>query len=187
MNFNESKTYNNLKKAMDAEMRASTRYSIYADRAMEEKLRPVADVFRELSGNEKEHASLWDGIMRGGKIPNTRENLKTAEEGEQNEWTQMYEDYANTASEEGFAEISDLFRRVALIEHHHDIVLKGLMKRIDSEGLFCESEETIWICTNCGYLYYGKCAPDKCPVCGYPVQYYDKLIENCDSKMKKVF
>lgn len=181
MEFKESNTYNNLKKAMDAEMRTSTKYRMYADRALQEKMRPVAKIFEELSGNEKEHAVLWNGILNSGNVPNTEQNLKSAASGEQYEWTRMYEDYANTAAEEGYNDIADMFRRVALIEHHHDIILRDLIKRMDSDGLFCDAEETIWICTNCGYLYYGKCAPDKCPVCGYPVQYYEKLQENCNN------
>lgn len=177
MNFSESRTYNNLQKAMDDEMRAFARYKIYAEKADEEKLRPVAKIFRELSNNEKEHSVLWRGILTEGNTADTLSNLESAAEGEQYEWTKMYEEYANIAAEEGYSDIADMFRRVALIEHHHDITLRSLITELKGDGLFCRESEMIWKCSNCGYLFYGKCAPEKCPVCGYPKEYYEILQE----------
>lgn len=175
MEFVESRTYGNLLKAMDGEMRASTRYGMYADKAESEGLRPVANVFNELSRNEKEHAEVWNRLRKQGKEASTLDNLKSAVTDEQNEWMRMYEEFANVAAEEGYNDISDMFRRVALIEHHHDIILTGLIRLLENNGLFCSEDEQLWICTNCGYLYYGKCAPDICPVCGFPQEYYEKF------------
>lgn len=184
MEFNESRTFGNLQKAMDCEMRSGMMYSMYAENARKEQLRPIAQVFNRLSENEKAHAEIWKRLISDGRKETTADNLKNAALEEQNQWMKMYEEYANIAAEEGFMEISDLFRRVALIEHHHDILLAGLRKALETDCLFCCEEETIWICTNCGYLYYGKCAPEKCPVCGYPKEYYEKLNDeedNCEN------
>lgn len=181
MDFNESRTYENLQKAMDCEMRSSMRYSMYAQDAQREKLRPIAQVFNGLSDNEKAHAEIWKRLITDNRNETTAQNLKDAAAEEQRQWMKMYEEYANIAAEEGYNEISNLFRRVALIEHHHDILLTELRKALKTDCLFCSEEETIWVCTNCGYLYYGKCAPDKCPVCGYPKEYYDKLNEENDN------
>lgn len=177
MEFRQSRTYENLKKAMDGEMRASTRYRMYAGTAEEEKRRPIAKVFEVLAHNEKEHAEVWNRLINENQEVSTEENLKNASGNEQYEWMQMYEEYANIAAEEGYPQISDLFRRVALIEHHHDILLQRLLQDLKSNQIFCSEEEDMWICTNCGYVSYGICAPEGCPVCGYPQEYYEKLNE----------
>lgn len=184
MEFKESRTYGNLQKAMDCEMRSNMMYCMYAENAKREQLRPIAQVFSQLSDNERAHAEIWRKIISDGVNCTTADNLKDAALEEQRQWMKMYEEYANIAAEEGYMEISDLFRRVALIEHHHDILLTELREALETDCLFCNDEEVIWVCTNCGCLYYGKCAPDKCPVCGYPKEYFEKLEDGEDNYEK---
>jgi rubrerythrin len=132
----------------------------------------------ETSGNEREHAEIWLKLMEGGEVPSTLENLKDAYSGETYEWTKMYMDYATEAEIEGYPEIADLFVGVANIEHHHDARYRKLAQNIMEDQVFCKRTETVWVCLNCGNLYYGECAPEYCPVCGYPQAYYQVNCEN---------
>lgn len=178
MDFKTSKTYENLQNAFKGESQASTKYKIFSEIADEEEYLPIARVFTETSGNEAEHAHLWYKLLHDGRDTTTEDNLKDAMAGEQNEWMHMYEDYAATAEAEGFQQIADLFRKVALIEHHHDHRFRQLLKELQEGKVYCSDNQIIWICMNCGYLYYGTCAPDKCPVCGYPKEYFARLRDN---------
>ncbi len=177
MKFNESRTYGNLLKAMDGELRAGTRYRMFAENAEKEGLRPVSNMLMELSQNEQEHARVWNTFLNQGQEKSTLDNLNAAVKEEQNEWMRLYEEFANVAAEEGFHDIADMFRRVALIEHHHDIIIKSLIRLLETNTLFGGEDDKIWKCSGCGYLYYGKFAPEKCPVCGFPKDFYERLCE----------
>lgn len=178
MEFKDSETYANLRKAFDGESKASTKYAIYADKAREDGYEQIGDIFDETSHNEKEHAEVWLKLIHGGEVPETAENLREASSGESYEWTRMYPEFAETARREGFPEIAELFEGVAMIENNHDGRFRLLLANIEEDQVFCKEEEVIWICTNCGNLYYAKCAPEYCPVCGYPQAYYEVYCEN---------
>lgn len=173
MELKDSETMKNLQKAFEGESKASTKYRIFASKAKEEGYEQIGNIFHETSHNEQEHAELWLKLIEGGQVPSTKENLKTAIGGENYEWTTMYQEFAKTAEAEGFNNIARLFRMVADIEEHHDHRYSKLLKNIESDMVFCKPGENVWICTNCGSLYYGACAPKKCPVCGYPQGYYE--------------
>ena len=178
MNFEQSETYRNLKKAFQGETSASGKYAIYARKAWEEGYEQIGDIFDETSGNEREHAEIWLKALNGGEVPSTLENLKEASSGESYEWKDMYREYAETARREGFLDIADLFEGVRSIEHHHDERFEKLARNIEQGTVFCKARETVWVCLNCGNLIWDKCAPAICPVCSYPKGYYQI---NCDN------
>jgi Rubrerythrin len=178
MDFQDTQTYKNLQHAFEGELKASTKYRIYGDKAREDGFEQIGNIFDETSGNEQEHAEIWFKILHGGEMPSTLENLKDAYEGEQYEWTKMYRDFALTARQEGLNKIADLFEGVAGIERHHDGRYEQLASNIETGKVFCKSNETVWVCLNCGNLYWGKCAPKRCPVCDFPQGFYEL---NCDN------
>lgn len=178
MNLMQSQTYQNLKTAFDGESKASTKYQIYRDKAREDGYEQIANIFDETSGNEREHAEIWLKLLDGGEIPSTYENLKEASSGENYEWRSMYKDFANTARREGFEEIAKRFEGVGKIESNHDARFVKLVRNIESGEVFCKKQEVLWVCTNCGNLIWGECAPDPCPVCGYPIGYYQIYCRN---------
>jgi rubrerythrin len=178
MDFRESKTFNNLQHALEGELKASTKYSIYGSKAREDGFEQIGDIFDETSHNEKEHAEIWMKIMNNGEIPDTLDNLKDAYSGETYEWTKMYREYAQEAAVEGYQDIADLFEGVAGIERHHDFRFRELAKNIETGEVFCKKNEHLWICMNCGNIIRGKCAPEVCPVCGFPQAYYKLLDDN---------
>lgn len=178
MEFKNSETYRNLQKAYEGELKACASYRIYARRAGREDYQQIAGIFEETSGNEQAHAEIWLRLLNGGKLPDTLENLDAACKGERYEWTKMYREFAATAEREGFQDIAKLFRKVAEIERHHDYRYERLADNIREEKVFCKENEVLWICLNCGNLYYGECAPEKCPVCGYPQGYAELNCEN---------
>ncbi|MEG1947294.1 MAG: ferritin family protein [Lachnospiraceae bacterium] len=176
--WKDSQTYQNLKKAYEGELKASGKYRIYAQKAEKDGYRQIHDIFTETAGNEQEHAEIWLELLNSGSIPNTLENLREAYKGEKYEWTQMYQEFAKKAAEEGYYDISKLFHKVAEIEKHHDYRYERLAQNIMEESVFCKKRENAWICLNCGYIFYGSCAPDKCPVCGFLQGYYQLNCEN---------
>jgi len=176
--FKQSKTYQNLQDAFTGETSASGKYAIFSLKAKEDGYEQIGNIFAETSGNEREHAEIWLKLMEGGEVPSTLDNLKTAYGGENYEWTSMYVGYAEEAEREGFPEIARLFEGVANIERHHDARFRKLAQNIMNEQVFCKRSNTIWVCINCGNLYYGECAPDPCPVCDYPQGYYQVNCEN---------
>lgn len=178
MEFKDSETFSNLQKAFDGEMKASTKYAIYSNKAREDGYEQIGDIFSETSKNEREHGEIWMKLLHCGEVPPTLDNLKDASGGEHYEWTTMYQGFARTARMEGYDEIADLFEGVAAIEHHHDYRFSELAKNIETEQVFCKRTEVLWVCLNCGNLFYGKCAPEECPVCGYPQAYYELNCEN---------
>lgn len=176
--FRESNTFRNLQAAFDGETKASTKYAIYGRKAKEEGYEQIGNIFNETSGNEREHAEIWLKLIKGGEVPSTLENLKDSYAGENYEWTTMYIGFAQEARREGYPEIAELFEGVASIERHHDSRYRKLANNIVNDTVFCKNNNVLWVCLNCGNLYYGDCAPDPCPVCGYPQGYYQM---NCDN------
>lgn len=178
MDFKESKTYQNLQKAFEGELKASTKYAIYGNKARDDGYIQIGSIFDETSGNEREHAEIWLKKLNCGKVPSTLENLIDSYTGENYEWTSMYKEFARVARAEGFCDIASLFDSVGNIERHHDMRFKKLAKNIQNNQVFCKAETTIWLCTNCGNLIWDRCAPNFCPVCGYPKSYYQVNCEN---------
>lgn len=178
MEFKKSETYQNLKKAYEGELKACGKYQLYSEKAKEDGYRQIGNIFLETSGNEREHAEIWLKLLNDGQMPDTLENLRNAFEGEKLEWTKMYREFSKKAQEEGFSDIAKLFQRVGEIEKHHDYRYERLAENIKEGTVFCRRGENVWICLNCGYLYYGTCAPKKCPVCGYPQGEYELNCEN---------
>lgn len=164
-------------KAFQGETTASTKYRIYADKAREDGYENIGRIFDETSHNEKEHAERVMKFIYNG-VPDTLTNLKDASSGENNEWTEMYIQFANTAREEGFEQIAELFQDIAEVERHHDFRFQNLAEDIQNDQVFCKKEKIVWICMNCGYIYYGECTPERCPLCGYPQAYFKPNCED---------
>ena len=178
MELKESKTYENLMTAFAGESQARNKYTYFASKAKKDGYEQIAAIFEETANNEKEHAKMWFKELNGGSVPNTKANLLAAAEGENYEWTDMYEEFAKTAEEEGFKEIAAKFRMVGEIEKHHEERYRKLLKNIDDELVFSRDEEAIWICRNCGHIVIGKKAPKICPVCAHPQSYFELRKEN---------
>ncbi len=178
MELKGSKTEQNLMTAFSGESQARNKYSYYASKARKEGYEQIAAIFEETANNEKEHAKLWFKELNGGDIPSTLENLKDAAQGENYEWTEMYKGFAEVAREEGFKEIALLFEQVAEIEKHHEERYLELVNRIEKDEVFHRGQEVIWICRNCGHVYYGKDALKVCPVCKHPESYMELKAVN---------
>jgi rubrerythrin len=173
-----TKTEENLKKAFAGESEARNKYTYFASKAKKDGYEQIAAIFEETAGNEKEHAKMWFKYLNGGSVPSTEENLKAAADGENYEWTDMYETFAKEAEEEGFTELAIKFRQVGEIEKHHEERYRKLLKNIDDQVVFSKDEDKIWICRNCGHIVIGKYAPEVCPVCNHPQSYFELKAEN---------
>lgn len=138
----------------------------------------IANIFSLTADNEKEHAKIWFKILHDGEIPGTEANLKDAAAGENYEWTEMYAGFAETAKEEGFEKLSRLFSMVAGIEKEHEERYLALLKNIEDKKVFERDGKQYWQCRNCGYIYEGEKAPEKCPVCDHPQAYFELLAKN---------
>ena len=178
MELKGSKTEQNLMKAFAGESQARNKYTYYASKAKKDGYEQIAAIFEETANNEKEHAKMWFKELHGGSVPSTIDNLKDAADGENYEWTDMYEEFAKTAEEEGFKALAIKFRQVAQIEKHHEERYRKLLKNIDDEVVFSRDDEKIWICRNCGHIVIGKKAPNVCPVCAHPQSYFEIKAEN---------
>ena len=178
MELKGSKTEQNLMKAFAGESQARNKYTYFASKAKKDGYEQIAAIFEETANNEKEHAKMWYKELHGGSIPDTISNLNEAADGENYEWTDMYEEFANTAEEEGFKELAIKFRAVGAIEKHHEERYRKLLKNIDDEVVFSRDDEKIWICRNCGHIVVGKKAPLVCPVCAHPQSYFEIKSEN---------
>ena len=178
MDYKGTKTEQNLLKAFAGESEARNKYTYFASKAKKDGYEQIAAIFEETANNEKEHAKMWYKELHGGEIPSTVENLKAAADGENYEWTDMYEEFAKVADEEGFKEIAAKFRMVGEIEKHHEERYRKLLKNIDDEVVFSSDEDTIWICRNCGHVVIGKKAPAVCPVCAHPQSYFERKADN---------
>ena len=178
MELKGSKTESNLMAAFAGESQARNKYTYFASKAKKEGYEQIAGIFEETANNEKEHAKIWFKLLNGGDIPSTKENLKAAAEGENYEWTDMYEGFAKTAEEEGFPELAAKFRAVGEIEKHHEERYRALLKNIETSQVFEKSEVKVWECRNCGHIVVGTKAPEVCPVCAHPQSYFEVHEEN---------
>jgi len=178
MDYKGTKTEQNLLKAFAGESEARNKYTYFASKAKKDGYEQIAAIFEETANNEKEHAKMWYKELHGGSIPSTIDNLKEAADGENYEWTDMYEEFAKTAEEEGFKQLAVKFRQVAAIEKHHEERYRKLLKNINDEVVFSRDDEKIWICRNCGHIVIGKKAPGICPVCAHPQSFFEIKAEN---------
>ena len=176
MELKGSRTEQNLWAAFAGESQARNKYSYFASKAKKEGFEQIAALFEVTANNEKEHAKMWFKELNG--IGSTAENLKAAAEGENYEWTDMYDGFAKVAEEEGFTELAAKFRAVAAIEKAHEERYLKLLNNVEMQAVFAKSEETMWECRNCGHLVIGKKAPEVCPVCAHPQSYFEVRKEN---------
>lgn len=171
-----TKTEANLQAAFAGESQARNKYTYFASVARKEGYEQIADIFQMTADNEKEHAKLWFKELEG--LGDTKENLEAAAAGENYEWTDMYEEFAKTAEEEGFTALAKRFRMVAAIEKRHEERYRALMQNIETASVFEKSEVKIWECRNCGHIVVGTKAPEVCPVCAHPKAYFEICAEN---------
>lgn len=178
MELKSSKTEKNLMAAFAGESQAHTKYQYYASQAKKDGYEQIAAIFEETAHNEKEHAKLWFKRLHDNKIPSTMANLKDAANGENYEWTEMYEEFATQAREEGFEDIARLFDGVGAIEKTHEERYLKLVANIEDDLVFKNGEETIWICRNCGHIHVGENAPIVCPICVHPQAHFERKAIN---------
>ena len=171
-----TQTEKNLLAAFAGESQARNKYTYFASKAKKDGYEQIAALFLKTAENEKEHAKLWFKELNG--IGSTAENLAAAADGENYEWTDMYEGFAKTAEEEGFPELAEKFRGVAAIEKHHEERYRALLKNVEMRQVFEKSEVKVWECRNCGHIVVGTKAPDICPVCAHPQSYFEVNAEN---------
>ena len=171
-----TQTEKNLLAAFAGESEARNKYTFFASKARKEGYEQIAALFLKTAENEKEHAKLWLKELEG--IGDTAENLQAAAEGENYEWTDMYEDFAKTAEAEGFTELAHRFRLVAAIEKHHEERYRALLHNVEMAEVFAKSEVKVWECRNCGHIVIGTSAPEVCPTCNHPRSYFEVREEN---------
>ena len=171
MNLKGTKTEQNLMTAFAGESQARNKYTYFASVAKKEGFEQIAAIFEETANNEKEHAKLWFKALGG--LSTTAANLLAAAEGENYEWTDMYDTFAKEAEEEGFTALARQFRAVAAIEKAHEERYRKLLSNVEMQQVFEKSEETMWECRNCGHLVIGKKAPAACPVCAHPQSFFE--------------
>ncbi len=176
MELKGTKTEQNLMTAFAGEAQARSKYNYFASVAKKEGYEQIAAIFEQTANNEKEHAKLWFKALGG--LGNTAGNLLAAAEGENYEWTDMYETFAKEAEEEGFKALALQFRAVGAIERAHEERYRALLSNVEMQRVFEKSEETIWECRNCGHLVIGKKAPEVCPVCAHPRSFFEVRKEN---------
>lgn len=172
-----SKTEKNLLAAFAGESQAHTKYLYYASKAKKDGYVQIGSLFEETAKNEKEHAKIWFKLLHDG-MPSTPDNLKDAAAGENYEWTDMYDEFAKTADEEGFPELAAKFRLVAAIEKHHEERYRALLKNVETAEVFEKSEVKVWECRNCGHIVVGTKAPEVCPTCNHPQSFFEICAEN---------
>ena len=173
-----TKTEKNLQEAFAGESQARNKYTYFASKARKDGFEQIAAIFEETANNEKEHAKIWFKYLEGGAINDTISNLKAAAEGENYEWTDMYDRMAKEAEEEGFHEIALKFKNVGAIEKHHEERYRKLLKNIEDAIVFSREGDAIWICRNCGHIVVGPKAPKVCPVCNHPQSFFEIKAEN---------
>ena len=178
MDLKGTKTEKNLMEAFAGESQARNKYTFFASKAKKEGYEQIAAIFQETADNEKEHAKIWFKLLNGGDIPTTTENLKAAANGENFEWTDMYERMAKEAKEEGFDRIAYLFEAVGKIEKEHEERYKKLIENINNDLVFSSEGDTIWVCRNCGHIVIGKKAPEICPVCSHAKSFFERKANN---------
>ena len=176
MELKGSKTEKNLMAAFAGESQARNKYTYFASVAKKEGYEQIAAIFEATANNEKEHAKMWFKAL--GELGTTAENLLHAAEGENYEWTEMYEQFAKDAEEEGFTRLAYQFRAVAKIEKAHEERYRALLNNVEMQAVFAKSEMTMWECRNCGHLVMGKNATKVCPVCDHPQSFFEVRKEN---------
>jgi len=189
MNFKGSKTEKALLAAFAGESQARNRYTYFASKAKKEGYEQIAAIFQETADNEKEHAKIFFSLLQGGEteivagypagvVGTTAENLKAAAAGENLEWTTLYQGFADGAKQEGFQEASLTFAQVAKVEKFHEARYLSLLKNVTEAKFFKKDAPAKWHCRNCGYVFEGREAPEKCPVCAHPKAHFEVLAEN---------
>lgn len=184
-----TKTEQNLLKAFAGESQARMRYNYFAKQAKKEGLEQIAAIFEETAENEKEHAKRFFKFLEGGmleitasypagKIGTTLENLKASAEGENEEWTELYPEFAKIADEEGFKELAIAFKMIATVEKAHEERYKALYNNLEEGKVFEKGDKIVWKCRNCGYLHEGTKAPKVCPACLHPQSYFEVKAYN---------
>ncbi|MDR1060554.1 MAG: rubrerythrin family protein [Clostridiales bacterium] len=176
MELKGSKTEKNLQEAFSGESQATNKYAYFASVAKKEGYEQIAGIFTEAAGNEKEHAKLWFKLLSG--IGGTEQNLQSAIDGEHSEWTSMYKGFEQTARDEGFAAIANMFREVAEVEEEHEKRYQALLDNLKAGTVFKKDAETKWRCRNCGYVHTGASAPERCPACSHPQAYFEVAAFN---------
>ena len=171
-----TQTEKNLEAAFAGESQARNKYTYFASKAKKEGFEQIAALFLKTADNEKEHAKIWFKELNG--IKTTAENLEAAANGENYEWTDMYEGFAKTAEEEGFTELAETFRKVGAIEKEHEERYRALLKNVQVQEVFKKSEVKVWECRNCGHIVVGTEAPETCPVCAHPQAYFEINAKN---------
>ncbi|MBQ3137958.1 MAG: rubrerythrin family protein [Ruminococcus sp.] len=174
--YSGTQTEKNLLAAFAGESQARNKYTYFASKAKKEGYEQISALFQKTADNEKEHAKMWFKELNG--IGSTAENLSDAADGENYEWTDMYDGFAKTAEEEGFTELAAKFRAVAAIEKQHEERYRALLNNVETAQVFEKSEVKVWECRNCGHIVVGLKAPDVCPVCAHPQAYFEIHAEN---------
>ena len=174
--YSGTQTEKNLEAAFAGESQARNKYTYFASVAKKEGYEQISALFLKTADNEKEHAKMWFKELSG--IGNTAQNLEAAADGENYEWTDMYESFAKTAEEEGFEELAAKFRMVAAIEKSHEERYRALLKNVETAQVFEKSAVKVWECRNCGHIVVGTKAPDICPVCAHPQAYFEVHMDN---------
>lgn len=171
-----TQTEKNLREAFSGESQARNKYTYFASKAKKEEFEQISALFLKTADNEKEHAKMWFKELDG--LGNTAENLVSAADGENYEWTDMYDGFAKTAEAEGFPELAEKFRMVAAIEKAHEERYRALLHNVEAQEVFAKSEVKVWECRNCGHIVVGEKAPEVCPVCAHPQAYFEVHAEN---------
>ncbi len=171
-----TQTEKNLEAAFAGESQARNKYTYFASVAKKEGFEQMSEIFLKTAENEKEHAKMWFKELQG--IGTTAENLAQAAEGENHEWTDMYEGFAKTAEEEGFTALAKKFRMVAAIEKRHEERYRALLRNIETQEVFAKSEVKVWECRNCGHIVVGEKAPAACAVCAHPQSFFEVHVDN---------
>ena len=174
--YSGTQTEKNLQTAFAGESQARNKYTYFASVAKKEGYEQISALFLKTADNEKEHAKMW--FKELGELGDTKANLNAAADGENFEWTDMYEGFAKTAEQEGFAELAAKFRGVAAIEKHHEERYRALLKNVEAKEVFEKSSVKVWECRNCGHIVVGTKAPEVCPVCNHPQAYFMKKATN---------
>ena len=174
--YSGTQTEKNLQEAFAGESQARNKYTYFASVAKKEGYEQISALFLKTADNEKEHAKLW--FKELGELGDTAKNLLAAAEGENYEWTDMYENFAKDAEAEGFVELAAKFRAVAEVERHHEERYRALLNNVETKTVFAKSEEKVWECRNCGHIMTGKEAPELCPVCAHPKAYFELNAKN---------
>lgn len=189
MDLQGSVTERNILTAFAGESQARNRYTYFASQAKKEGLVQISLIFEETANQEKEHAKRFFKLLQGGEVEiqatfpagfigTTAENLKAAAGGEHFEWTEMYPSFAKVAREEGFEYIAKIFESISIAEKQHEKRYRDLLANVEAAKVFTKDTAVVWRCLNCGYLHEGNEAPEECPACAHPRDYYELLAEN---------